>query len=318
LYGITFLGGAHDSGCVFSMDSNGSNYKDIFDFTGTNGSGPEGSLIKSGKMLFGITSAGGLHHYGCIFSVDTSGGRYSDLYDFSGLNPLPTNSSLLLTRNKLYCVTYYGGTHDSGSIFSIDTNGSAYTDIFDFNGTNGAYPACPLTLSRNLLFGATDGGGANHFGCLFVVDSNGNGYKDLLDFNNMSNPEGAYPGNLILSGSALYGMAYSGGSKDLGVVFSFDTNGTTAIINLASVKGIINLYPNPNNGSFRITFNLSTVLEAQTRIEIYNVLGEMVYKSTIAQGTTQIALPNPVIGVYLYKIIEMDGKELGEGKFVVE
>jgi hypothetical protein len=42
------------------------------------------------------------------------------------------------------------------------------------------------------------------------------------------------------------------------------------------------------------------------------------YSSNITQNTSQISLPNPVPGVYLYKIISIKGTTVGEGKFVIE
>ncbi len=72
------------SGCIFSIDTNGSKYTDIFDFNGTNGATPQGgSLILSRNILSGMTEFGGVNNDGCIFSVDTNGSGYKKLLDFT-------------------------------------------------------------------------------------------------------------------------------------------------------------------------------------------------------------------------------------------
>ena len=40
LYGMTSKGGANHQGCIFSIDTNGSNYRDLFDFNGIGGANP--------------------------------------------------------------------------------------------------------------------------------------------------------------------------------------------------------------------------------------------------------------------------------------
>ena len=85
-FGMTQIGGASDSGNVFSIDTDGSGYRDLYDLTGPNGAQPIGSLIISGKVLYGMTSVGGINHKGCVFSVDTDGTHYKDLLDFNGTN----------------------------------------------------------------------------------------------------------------------------------------------------------------------------------------------------------------------------------------
>ena len=48
LYGMNSSGGANGEGCIFSININGTGYIDLFDFNGTNGANPYGSLSVSG------------------------------------------------------------------------------------------------------------------------------------------------------------------------------------------------------------------------------------------------------------------------------
>jgi uncharacterized repeat protein (TIGR03803 family) len=331
LYGTTYLGGAYDSGCVFSMDTNGGNYKDIFDFNGTNGIGPEGSLTLAGTELFGLTSTGAGLNSGCIFAIDTTGNNYKDIIDFNPFNALPTNSSVIISGEKIFCVTFYGGIHDSGSIFSVDTNGTTYKDLFDFNGVNGAGPVGPLVLSGNTLFGSTEVGGGYRVGAIFSMDTAGKFFTRRLDFKNTGSPEGEYPSSLILSGSTLYGMAYAGGANGAGVVYKFDTNSidtinktSTLVHNIATNPASIDVYPNPSNGVFTIQANnqqaIPIAIGTNSYIEVYNVLGEKVYSNSYQPmaNSYQVSLSNQPNGVYLYRIITQSGQLAGEGKIEIQ
>ena len=226
-YGMAYQGGAHGQGCIFSVDTNGSGYKDLLDFNGANGANPKGSLIISGHTMYGMTSAGGSNNEGCVFSIDTNASRYTDLLDFNGVNGNQPWGSLTLAGNKLYGMTSAGGTRLDGNVFTIDTNGGGYKDLLDFNDTNGGSPFGSLLLNGRKLYGMTYKGGIHDSGCVFSIDTNTGGgvgsYKDLYNF---TNTKGYYPhGDLILSGEKLYGMTWIGGANDNGVIFSLDTNG---------------------------------------------------------------------------------------------
>jgi len=236
VYGMTYAGGAHTYGCVFSMDTNGGNFKDLWDFNtppSTNGANPEGSLILSHNKLFGMTYGGGVNSVGNIFSIDTNGGGggvYKDLYDFSVANGDDPVGSLLLIGSHLYGMTEFGGTNNDGVIFSIDTLGGHYTDRWNFGPlatTNGAYPEGSLILIGPELYGMSSTGGLSGQGNVFSVDTGGVNYKDRWDFAAGNDTNGANPyGDLMLHGKVLFGMTTGGGVNDLGNIFRIDTDGT--------------------------------------------------------------------------------------------
>ncbi len=68
LYGMTQDGGAHGYGVIFSVDTDGSGYTDLYDFDSIQGRYPRGSLILSGNVLYGMTSRGGTSDSGVVFS----------------------------------------------------------------------------------------------------------------------------------------------------------------------------------------------------------------------------------------------------------
>lgn len=222
LYGTTYYGGVNDSGCIFSIRTDGTHYKDLFDFNGKNGAGPNSPLTIAGGILYGTANAGGAHDSGCVFSIDTNGKNYKDIFDFSGPNGKNPYNTLIYNSGTLYGVAD-GGANHAGCVFSIDTNGSAYKDIYDFSGYDGRYPL-GLTLIKGKLYGTTLIGGFNSYGNIFSINTNGNNYRDLYDFGYI---DGAEPyGALTYNGAgSLYGAAAYGGANGFGLIFSLDTNG---------------------------------------------------------------------------------------------
>jgi PEP-CTERM motif len=60
LFGMTFGGGTDGYGNIFSLGIDGSDYQDLYSFTGgIDGKLPEGDLTFSGGTLFGMTTGGG-------------------------------------------------------------------------------------------------------------------------------------------------------------------------------------------------------------------------------------------------------------------
>lgn len=238
LYGIAKNGGIYNDGCIFSIDTNGSGYKDLFDFNGINGNEGYGSLTLSGALLFGMTSGGGSHNAGIIFSIDTSGNNFKKLLDFNGANGRTPIGSLTLSGNVLFGMTAYGAS-GGGNIFHIDTNGNNYQDLFDFSLANGIYPFGSLVFLGSTMYGMTSRGGAHDSGCVFSIDTNGSKYLDCFDFvgSNGANPYGGL--TLSTSGKVLYGMTYSGGFYHRGCVFSLDTNRSSfkILLNFNQVNG---------------------------------------------------------------------------------
>lgn len=227
LFGMTSEGGlshTFNAGCIFSIDTDGNNYKILLDFNDTNGGYPLGSLTFSKGKLYGMTSNGGVKGYGSIFSIDTDGNNFKNLLYFNDTNGNTPHGSLILIRNRLYGTTEAGGAYDSGCIFSIDTSVSHYIKLLDFNKTTGAFPANSLIFSGSRLYGMTVRGGNYDSGCIFSIDTDGSHYKIL--FNNFNSTNGGLPNSsLTLSGKALYGMTQVGGAYKFGCIFSIDTNG---------------------------------------------------------------------------------------------
>jgi len=75
LFGTTEYGGANDKGTVFELSKTATGYAaSVLSFNGTDGAGPEGSMIAdSSGDLFGATNTGGTDGFGTVFEITDSG-----------------------------------------------------------------------------------------------------------------------------------------------------------------------------------------------------------------------------------------------------
>ncbi len=344
IYGMTTFGGDSSNGVIFRYVIATGRYTAIFNFRGTTGCTPYGDLLQaSDGNLYGMTSVGGAHDQGAIFKC-TLTGTFTKLFDFdsaSGFSPF--GSLIQATDGYLYGMTMMGGLHDSGTIFKCSTTG-AFTKIFDFTEASGGMPFASLIQGTDgYLYGLTYAGGADTSGTLFKCSTSGS-FTKLLDFNG---PNGLKPLGSLSQGTdgLLYGMTSYGGTGNYGIVFKCTTSGTlTPILNfnitngqypmyghliegqndlgineMAAAKNEINIYPDPNNGTFQLA--AGTAMPAgNNRMEIYNMSGEIVYSSTLCGNLSnlQVDMGSPAKGIYIYRVTSGTGSILGTGRFVVE
>jgi uncharacterized repeat protein (TIGR03803 family) len=140
IYGTARYGGSSGSGTVFALNTDGSGFTNLHEFTvsGTNplgvrtnsdGAAPT-DLVLVGNTLYGTAYGGGGSGNGTVFTLGTEGASFTILYSFSALNyntdsyrginsdgAYPT--SLILSGNTLYGTAYDGGSSGNGTVFSI-------------------------------------------------------------------------------------------------------------------------------------------------------------------------------------------------------
>ncbi len=229
LYGTTAWGGGIDINCgtVFKIDTDGSGYAILKQFTGDDGASPYAGLMLSGATLVGTTYGGGNYGFGTVFKVGTNGSNYALLMSFAGGDGASPSGNLLLSGTTLYGTTGSGGSSGNGTIFKANIDGSGYTVLKDFtNWQEGVYPIGGPVLSGTKLYETTDGGGSNGYGTVFTINTDGSGYTVLHSFAGFPS-DGAGPAlGLVLSGTTLYGTTYNGGRSDVGTVFKVNTDGS--------------------------------------------------------------------------------------------
>ncbi|MGA3181269.1 MAG: choice-of-anchor tandem repeat GloVer-containing protein [Verrucomicrobiota bacterium] len=236
LYGTTLNGGGSGEGSVFQMNTDGTGYTVLHNFsalsnnTNSDGALPYAGLILSGNILYGTAEAGGRSGDGTVFAINTNGTGFTTLHTFSALNN-STNSDganpyagLILSGNTLYGTAEGGGISGSGTVFAVSTNGSGFTNLHYFTcGSDGCDPHAGLIISGNTLYGTTSAGGLGD-GTIFAVNTDGTGFTNLHYFTCGSDGCDPHAG-LILSGNTLYGTAEGGGAI-FGTVFAVNTDGT--------------------------------------------------------------------------------------------
>ena len=233
LYGTAQLGGSSGWGTVFAVNTNGTGFTNLHNFTATSGSAggeginsdgvnPVGGLILSGNTLYGTAVQGGTYGYGTVFAVNTDGTGFTTLHSFTGggggLYPW---DALILSGNTLYGTADGGGIYGYGTVFAVNTDGTGFTTLHSFTGgSDGGWPLAALILSGNTLYGTANVGGSSGHGTVFAVSTNGTGFTTLHSFAGFPNEGGNPDAGLILSGNTLYGATFYGGSSSHGTVFS--------------------------------------------------------------------------------------------------
>ena len=196
-------------------------------FTNTpDGANPR-QLVWTNGLFYGSTANGGANGVGSIYKFNPNGPAFTPLYDFTGAtNNGSSPNNLLVTSNVIYGTTFTGGTNNLGTVFSLNTNGTGFTPLYSFGfPPDGSNPKAGLILNGATLYGTAQTGGTNNCGAIFSISTNGTGYAILHRFTNA--PDGYSPqGEMVLSGSTLFGTTAFGGSSNRGVIFAINTNGT--------------------------------------------------------------------------------------------
>ena len=175
LYGTTRLGGTYSHGTIFKINTNGTGYEILHNFTGAGGEGddPGFSLIQGADgALYGTTQFGGGFASGIIFRINTDGTGFTVLYSFDdkGRN---TTTLLQLADGYLYGVNGEANSFN-GEIFRISTNGTDYLMLYGFqytvNTNDGANPNGMLIQGTDgALYGTTTGGNPTGGGIVFQL-----------------------------------------------------------------------------------------------------------------------------------------------------
>ena len=179
LYGTAGGGGNGGDGTVFTLNTDGTGFTNLYRFTAfssqyfnnIDGENPYGGLVLSGNTLYGTTHSGGTNNAGTVFAVTTNGTGFTVLHGFTGnsdgANPY---AGLVLSGSTLFGTAGNGGTSYDGTVFAVDTNGTGFSIPHTFTGPppDGYSPHAGLISSGNTLYG-TAGGGTNSTGMVFSL-----------------------------------------------------------------------------------------------------------------------------------------------------
>jgi uncharacterized repeat protein (TIGR03803 family) len=223
LYG-TAGGGDYESGIVFKVNTDGSDFTYVVGFPYV----PTAGVILSGNTLYGVADGVSGLYAGMMFSVNTDGSDFTNLYTYN--DGEEGCSGLILSGNTFYGAAWNGGSYGWGTVFNVNIDGSGFTVLHSFTGgMGGAYPT-GLTLSGNTLYGTTYfGGTSTNYGEVFAVNTDGSGFTNLHSFTGGN--DGANPlVGVILLGNTLYGTTEYAGNGGNGTVFALSLEPSAPII----------------------------------------------------------------------------------------
>jgi uncharacterized repeat protein (TIGR03803 family) len=275
-YGVTGDGGSGGSGTIFKINTNGTGFTTLYNFsaihinslgfyTNSDGAGPI-ELILSGNTLYGAAQDGGSGGSGTIFKINTNGTGFTSLHDFGALqiNSLgfETNSDgalvngLILSGNTLYGTTGAGSPNFSGTEFKVNTDGSGFAMLYSFTRTspNGYVPSGSLCLAGDTLYETTPYGGSGSVvwegggygnGTVFRINTDGAGYTNLYSFTTPS-----------FTGLYSYYTNSDGGQPVSGVILSGNTFFGTAEQGGTECSGTV-FALNTNGTGFTVLHNFS-------------------------------------------------------------
>jgi uncharacterized repeat protein (TIGR03803 family) len=139
IYGTTVGGAAPDkmNGVIYSMTSDGGDYKILHKFDINGGLNPIGGVVwGSDNRLYGTTQYGGSQGRGVAYRIDPDGNNFTVLHNFhfyqTGRRPI--GRMVEGPDHNFYGTTYEGGKFDGGVVFKLDAGLSDPPSTEGFQG----------------------------------------------------------------------------------------------------------------------------------------------------------------------------------------
>jgi len=228
LYGTTSAGGSDGAGAIFEMTPAGGFTSLISAGVGI-GKFPDARLVQgTNGNLYGVSYDSGVYELTLAGKVIFGGNTL-------GTGSGSTSALVQASNGSFYGTTAEGGANNSGTVFEMTSGGTAKT-IYSFctetNCTDGSTPWAGLILGTdgNLYGTASVGGSAaggtpGGAGTIFKITTAGK-LTTLYTFCTTTGcPDGAnpYEGLTQATNGMFYGTTYSGGTSNLGTVYSLST-----------------------------------------------------------------------------------------------
>ncbi|OFY86022.1 MAG: hypothetical protein A3F72_21500 [Bacteroidetes bacterium RIFCSPLOWO2_12_FULL_35_15] len=193
-------------------------------------------------------------------------------------------------------VTDFENSSDEGRAIALQRDGKIVVAGFSYNGCNSDF-----ALARYNSNGSLD----NTFNTdakatTTIVSSGDRGYSVSIQSD----------GKIVVTG-----FSYNGANNDFAIVrYNNDATGIAE----STEQFNVSIYPNPTTGKIQVMCNqVPPDIGSVTDIEIYNELGERVYKSVITNQQSEIDLSDQPKGLYLYWVTNKQ-QLIGNGKFVIQ
>lgn len=271
LYGMTYNGGANGTGCIFSLNTDGTMFTHMHDFSLDEAGEPYGSLLQLGNYLYGMTSVGGTMGAGTIFRIGLDGTGFQVIHKFDLTDGGYPHGSLISDGNMLYGTTSVGGNKNAGTIFKINPDGSNMTILYNFENTTESGAFATPTLQGSTLYGTTSVTVMDYSwpdpdadpipimvsaGCIYKINTDGSGFSHVYDFDNVTGANAL--GGVVVAGSNIYGITAKGGNTNNGVLYKYSlkTNTYSKLVDFTGDNGAINITQFPTYATFNSELTL--------------------------------------------------------------
>ncbi|WP_083629605.1 MBG domain-containing protein [Tenacibaculum agarivorans] len=181
LWGMTSFGGNAFAGGIYSINTDGTEYTEVYLFPSSGSPGqPASKLTLTNNKLWGVARSNG----GSVFTIDPltitpSGIGFSQVHRF-GFTGTKSLSGLSIIGNQVFGIWNEGGANSTGVLYRVNDDGTNYTTLYDWPFTGPRLPLSSLTVDGGTLFGTTTNGGTNDFGTIYKIKTDGTGYQDIV------------------------------------------------------------------------------------------------------------------------------------------
>jgi len=258
------------------------------------------SIGNKGYMGTGCNSSS---YFKDFWEYDTTSDTWTQKADFGGYPRCEANGFAI---------------NDTGYVcFGQDTVYQGYTDIWEYDTASNSwtqksdYPGVPIFGSEGFVIGTNI-----YLGTGATKGASNDSYEqDFWKYNVLTDkwtPQAKFIGNARTNGNTAFSIADSGyigmGTDSIPDYYhdfyKFYPDTLTGINELSVNEKAISIYPNPTNGDFTLKVANNRQLIGDSKIEVYNVLGEIVYEETLSpnEGKYKINLSNATTGVYTLKV----------------
>jgi uncharacterized repeat protein (TIGR03803 family) len=279
-YGTTSDGGTDGYGTIFEITPAGT-FNSLHSFVPADGEYPDARLVQGTNGLFYGTT-----YLDWVFEI-TAAGKLTALANTTQGNG-PTGALIQATNGKFYGTTSAGGAHSGGTVFEMALGGTAST-LYSFcklsNCADGETPLAGLIQATDgNLYGTTSAGGANGGGTIFRITTAGT-LTTLYSFCSQSGcTDGAspYEGLVQATNGTLYGTTHSGGTDNLGTIYSLSVPGLGPFVQTVLTSGKVGapviILGNNLTGATSVSFNGTAAT--------FTVASGTEIKTTVPDGAT--------------------------------
>jgi uncharacterized repeat protein (TIGR03803 family) len=232
LYGTTWSGGLYQEGIVYELSPtpNGWTMSVLYNFSGPDGSYPEGGVVlDSAGNLYGVTQQGGILNCdeapagcGAVYQLTPTASGWTEhvLHGFNAETDgaFPTGNLVIDSSGNVYGETESYGPNSGGTVWELSpgNGGETFSVLYSFPDGPGSGPFGGLLLDNaGNLYGTTINDGAHQYGSVFKLSPSANGwnYTDLHDFTGGSDGGLPYTSVSMDSAGNLFGVTEVGGSS---------------------------------------------------------------------------------------------------------